>query len=213
MLEKLLGHAHIQIEVPTSIVWFWGPLCHRVMLCSILIKTIGRDPLQRKTVFTFISRACNSCISARLTVFKLDMTIFMIHTFSPDESIFQIGPMAKIVIEGYFTHEPRDVTMQLWEPKRESPKTIPRHLQNHVVWSQTLKCSVKSDVTRPSTKCHFNEFLFMRVLPHETKSMVVNVRSAMVSRFCVRPTSKRWFLKLVQVIMNHDPFDAMQESM
>ena len=38
--------------------------------------------------------------------------------------------------------------------------------------------------------------------------MVVSVRSAMVSRFCVRPTSKRWFLKVVQVTMKHDPFDA-----
>jgi hypothetical protein len=29
----------------------------------------------------------------------------------------------------------------------------------------------------------------------------VSVRSAMVSRFCVWPTSMRWFLKMVQVIM------------
>jgi hypothetical protein len=29
-------------------------------------------------------------------------------------------------------------------------------LQNHVVWSQILKRSVKSHVTRPSTKCYFN---------------------------------------------------------
>jgi hypothetical protein len=39
--------------------------------------------------------------------------------------------------------------------------------------------------------------------------MVVSVRSAMVSRFCVGPTSKRWFLQIVQVTMKHDPFDAM----
>jgi hypothetical protein len=39
--------------------------------------------------------------------------------------------------------------------------------------------------------------------------MVVIVRSAMVSQFCVRPTSKRWFLKRVQVTMKHDPFNAM----
>ena len=31
----------------------------------------------------------------------------------------------------------------------------------------------------------------------------------MVSRVCVRPTSKRWFLKIVQVTMKHDPFDAI----
>jgi hypothetical protein len=35
--------------------------------------------------------------------------------------------------------------------------------------------------------------------------MVVSVQSAMVSRFCVRPTSKKWFLKIVQVTMKHDP--------
>ena len=39
--------------------------------------------------------------------------------------------------------------------------------------------------------------------------MVASVRSAMVSRFCVRPTSKRWFLKIVQLTMKHGPLDAM----
>ena len=39
--------------------------------------------------------------------------------------------------------------------------------------------------------------------------MVVNIRSAMVSRFCVKPTSKKWFLKIVQVTLKHCPFDAM----
>ena len=36
-----------------------------------------------------------------------------------------------------------------------------------IVWSWTLKCSVKSDVTGPPTKCYFNEFPFMRVLTHD----------------------------------------------
>jgi hypothetical protein len=40
-------------------------------------------------------------------------------------------------------------------------------------------------------------------------STVVSVRSAMVSRFCVRPTSKRWVLTSDQVTMKYDPFDAM----
>ena len=43
--------------------------------------------------------------------------------------------------------------------------------------------------------------------------ILVNVRSAMISRFCVRPTSKRWHLKIIQVTMKHDPFDAMYKSM
>ena len=38
---------------------------------------------------------------------------------------------------------------------------------------------------------------------------IVSVQSAMVSWFCVRSTSKRWFLKIVQVTMKLDPFDAM----
>ena len=46
-------------------------------------------------------------------------------------------------------------------------KAIPRHLQNHIVWSHTLKCSVKSYVTRPSTKHYFNDCLFMRILTHD----------------------------------------------
>jgi hypothetical protein len=43
--------------------------------------------------------------------------------------------------------------------------------------------------------------------------MVVRVWSAMVSRFYIRSTSKRWFLKVVQVTMNHDPFDIVYEPM
>ena len=39
--------------------------------------------------------------------------------------------------------------------------------------------------------------------------MVVSVRSAMVSQFCVGPTSKRWFLKTFQVTMKHGLCDAM----
>jgi hypothetical protein len=39
--------------------------------------------------------------------------------------------------------------------------------------------------------------------------MVVSFLSATVSWFCVRPTYKRWFLKIIQVTMKHDPIDAM----
>ena len=39
--------------------------------------------------------------------------------------------------------------------------------------------------------------------------MVVRFWIAIVSQFCVRPTSKRWFLKIIQVTMKHDSFDAM----
>ena len=42
------------------------------------------------------------------------------------------------------------------------------------------------------------------------KLAVVSIHSAVVSRVCVRPTSKKWVLKIVQVTMKHDPFDAIR---
>jgi hypothetical protein len=33
---------------------------------------------------------------------------------------------------------------------------VPRHFQNHLVWSRVFECSVKPYVTRPSTNCYFN---------------------------------------------------------
>ena len=41
------------------------------------------------------------------------------------------------------------------------------------------------------------------------KPTVMSVWSAMVSWFCVRSTSKRWFLKTIHITMKHDPFDAI----
>ena len=64
-------------------------------------------------------------------------------------------------LHGHFTHEPRTVTMKLWEPPKKSPKAIPKHFQNHVVWSRAVKCNVKIYVTMPLTKCYSNESLFM----------------------------------------------------
>ena len=56
-----------------------------------------------------------------------------------------------------------------WPWNCESPKEVskghPRHFQNHVVWSHALKCSAKSYVTGPSTKCYINESLLMHA-PH-----------------------------------------------
>ena len=39
--------------------------------------------------------------------------------------------------------------------------------------------------------------------------MVVSIWNVMVSRICVRPTFKRWFLKTIQVTMKLDPFHAL----
>ena len=75
--------------------------------------------------------------------------------------------ICSILNKAHFTHEPRAVTVELWEPKRKCPKAVPTHLQNHAVWSHVLKCNVKSYVTWPSTKYHFNDFPFIRILMHD----------------------------------------------
>jgi hypothetical protein len=61
--------------------------------------------------------------------------------------------------------------------QRKVSRGRPNTPQNHVVWSRTLECSVKSYVTQPSTKCYFNVSLFMRGLIHDksNKSTVVSV--------------------------------------
>ena len=92
--------------------------------------------------------------------------------------------------KGLFTPESRAVTMKLWESKRKCPKALPTHLQNHVVWSQTLKCSVKSYVTRSSTKSYFNGSKFMRVLAHD------KITKQQLWTFRVRWSPNRFVLRL-----------------
>jgi hypothetical protein len=88
----------------------------------------------------------------------------------------------------------------------QRPLSQHTHLQNHLVRSQTLECSVRSYVTGPSTKCYFNGFLLMRVLTHYTNRinqwLWAYIWSAICSQFVFRLTPKRWLLKLVQVTMN-----------
>ena len=50
--------------------------------------------------------------------------------------------------------------------QKTCPNAVPRHFQNHVVWSRALKCSVKSYVTGPSTKCYFDEFFIFFSVTH-----------------------------------------------
>jgi hypothetical protein len=114
------------------------------------------------------------------------------------------------LIRDHFTHEPRAVTMRLWEPKRKCPKAVPRHLQNHscghgpssVLWSHMWPGPQPNAISMNFSSCGSVHMIKWN------KPTVVTVWSPMVSRFCVRPTSKRWFLKIVQVAMKHDPFDA-----
>ena len=103
--------------------------------------------------------------------------------------------------KGHFTHEPRAVTMRLWEPKRKCPKAALRHFQKHVVWSRALERSVKPYVTEPPTKCYSNEFLLMQ--HPRTWSNIINqwLWVFTVAWSPCRPTFKRWVLKIIQVTM------------
>ena len=129
-----------------------------------------------------------------------------------------------------FTYKPKDVTVELWEPIRKKvskccPKTLPK------------PCSV---VTEPEVSCEviicdraLNQMLFKWIIyscgcSHMitlNKPMIVGIWSAMVSS---TKCHHMWpspqpnvlglppgggFLKIVQVTMKHDPFDAVKESM
>ena len=113
--------------------------------------------------------------------------------------------------EGPLTHEPRAVTMKLWEPKQKCPKAVPTHLQTHVcghrssgvVWSHMWPGPQSNAISMKFYSCGSSHMI------KSNKSIVVSVRSAMVSWFCVRSTFKRWFWKMNQMTMKHDPCDAM----
>ena len=66
-------------------------------------------------------------------------------------------------------------------------------------------------MTGPSTKCYFSESLFMQVLTHDKNTINNDCEHFECHGLlvCVRPTSKKWFLKVVQVTMKHDSLDAM----
>ena len=111
--------------------------------------------------------------------------------------------------KGHFTHKPRAVTMKLWEPKRECPKVIPRHLQNLGVWSRPSGVVWTHMWPGPPPNAISMNFYSCRS-SHTiklNKSTIVSVRNAVVSRFCVRPTYKRWFFSCCD--HKRDSFDAM----
>ena len=109
----------------------------------------------------------NSCIHLRAKEKKRWPRVSVIEMpVWPTLGIIPSGHL-RCILGPLSTHEPRAVTIKLWKPIRKCLKAVPRHLQNHVVWSRTFNCSVKSYVTRPSTKCYFKEILFMRVLAQD----------------------------------------------
>ena len=104
-------------------------------------------------------------------------------------------------------HEPRVMTMKLWEPKRSVQRPSQDtygNMPSIVVWSHMW--------LGPQPKAISVNLYSYGVLTHDKiwkKSTIVRFRSVMVSRFYVRPTSKKWFWKIIRVTMKHDPFDAM----
>ena len=61
---------------------------------------------------------------------------------SDSKTILRKTVLKDLGIKGHFTHKPRAMTIKLWEPQRKCPNFILRYLQNHVVWSRTLKYGV-----------------------------------------------------------------------
>jgi hypothetical protein len=98
------------------------------------------------------------------------------------------------------SQEPRPWNCE--SPKEKCPMVVPRDLQNHVVWSWILKCSVEWYVTEPSTKCYFDDFLFMWILTHD-KSRIYQWFWAFEM-----PWSPRFVLGLPQeVVFENSPSD------
>ena len=126
------------------------------------------------------------------------------------------GPQANSIAMNIYLCAPSHMSQELWQWNCENPKeSVQRPSQdtskNCVVWSRILKCSVKSYVDHACNQILF-QWNSIHADPYtwsnKIKQQLWAFRSAMVSRFCVRPTSKRWFLWIVQVTMKHDPLDA-----
>ena len=69
---------------------------------------------------------------------------------------------------------------------------IPRHGPSIIVWSHMWPGPQPNAISMNLYSCGASHMV------KSNKSTVMNVWSAMVSRFCVRPTLKRWFSKIIQ---------------
>ena len=143
---------HVQIHLVTirwlstrtwdcyDVTWSWFPS----RLCRIITRP----------------KTLRGSISIQKLLKKMQVGVF-IWSWHTQES-WKLGFHTK----GHFTHEPRVVTMNFVRAQKKVSKGRPNTPPSCVVWSRIPKCSVKSYVTRPSTKCYFNKFLFMRILAH-----------------------------------------------
>ena len=99
--------------------------------------------------------------------------------------------------------------MKLGETKRKCPNAAPTHLHNHGVWSRILKCTEKSHVTGPLTKCYSNEILLTRVLKHGKNKINQQLWAFGVPwspGFVLGLPPRDGFEKTVQVSMKHVPW-------
>ena len=171
-VEDFKWHLHFQFEVA-----FW-----RVVLTELYFEGPNHVWRALKTSNLNIGSAIPSCVCTenptsipnhiiipktseqKINVHQYKYIYIYIHHLSTIDLSYKPNRNPN---KGHFRHELRAVTMKLWEPTRKSPKAVPTHFQNYVVWSRILKCSVKPYVIGPSTKCSFNKFIFMRTLTHD----------------------------------------------
>ena len=97
-------------------------------------------------------------------------------------------------IEGHLPHEPRAVTMKLWESEwqvsRACPNTPPKSCS--VVTDPQVLCEVTSDRALYQMLLHWYSIWLKKI----KKSTVMSIQVPCSPRsIYVRPTSKRWFLK------------------
>ena len=105
------------------------------------------------------------------------------------------------VSKDHFTHNPRAITAKLWAPDRkcpkaDSPNTTPKSCS--VVTNAQAQRDIMHDRTLNQMEFQWNFYSCgSSHMIKQNKSSILSVRSAMVSQFYIRPTSKRWFLKII----------------
>ena len=98
-------------------------------------------------------------------------------------------------------HHYKVTSQEPWPWTCESPKET---IQKHVVWSRILKWNEVWGHMWPGV----NQNLFQYISIHMGLSHMLN-RVYLRFGYGVKPTSERWFLKIVQVTMKHDLLDAL----
>ena len=120
------------------------------------------------------------------------------------------------VTKSHFTHEPRDATMKFvgaqMKVSKGRPNAPPK--TSSVVTDRQVQCEGICDRALNQMLISM-KFYSCRSSPmiKQNKSTVVSVWSAMGPPVLCQAYLQEVVLKIVQVTVEHDPFDAMQESM